>query len=186
MEKGRRKHNWRYTPEAALSATTVVFERHRPGRGYRHILSKPDVERFITLLPDWDELSAGLDAIVLLAGNPEYQGWYGPDWIGICAWDRALWHIYDRSYLDNPRESITRLGVPLEPHHTDGVIAKWTEETVRAYQLLDVMLHELGHHADRMTTRSRRDASRGESYAERYQARYADIIWDAYDAEFGW
>ena len=91
LEKGRRKHNWRYTPDAALSATTVVLERHRPGRGYRHILSKSDVERFIALLPDWDELSRGLEAIVLLAGNPEYQGWCGPDWIGICGWSVRWW-----------------------------------------------------------------------------------------------
>lgn len=186
LEKGRKTHNWRYTPESALSATTVVLERQRPGKGYRHILSKSDIERFIALLPDWDELADGLEAIVLLAGNREYQGYYGPGWVGICAWERALWHAYDRSCLEQPRESIVRLGVPVEPLQEDGVIAKWTEDTVRAYQLLDVMLHELGHHRDRMSTRSRREPSRGESFAESYAARYAEQIWDAYVAEFGW
>lgn len=178
-------HNWRYTPESALSATTVVLERRRPGKGYRHILTKSDIERFIALLPDWDELADGLEAIVLLPGNRECQGYYEHGWIGICAWERPLWHVYDRSYLEQPRESMVRLGVPVEPLHEEGVIARWTKDMIRAYQLLDVMLHELGHHRDLMSTRSRRHASRGESFAETYATRYAEQIWDAYQTEFG-
>ena len=58
------------------------------------------------------------------------------------------------------------------------------EETVRAYQLLDVLLHELGHHHDRMTTGSQKRPARGETYAEQYAAQYAERIWDAYSAEF--
>jgi hypothetical protein len=50
---------------------------------------------------------------------------------------------------------------------------------------MHVLLHELGHHHDRMTTRSRNEAARGESYAETYANRYADRIWEAYEAEFG-
>jgi hypothetical protein len=63
---------------------------------------------------------------------------------------------------------------------------KWTVETVRAYQLLDVFLHELGHHRDRMTTRRQQHPGRGETYAERYASRYADQLWAAYETEFGW
>jgi hypothetical protein len=161
-----------------------MFERRRPGKGFRHVLRKSDIERFIALLPDWDELSSGLDGIVLLPGDPEYEGITLGTWLGIFAWERELWHHYDRSYLDHPRESITRLGVPFEPHGND-LIAKWTEETVRAYQLLDVLLHELGHHHDRITTRSQTDHPRGEPYAEQYASRYADRIWEAYRNEFG-
>jgi hypothetical protein len=65
------------------------------------------------------------------------------------------------------------------------VLCKWTEETARAYQLLDVLLHELGHHHDLMTTRSRWNAARGEPFAEAYARRYADVIWDAYMMTFG-
>jgi len=70
--------------------------------------------------------------------------------------------------------------------HETCVIVRWTETTAKAYQLLHVFLHELGHHHDRMTTRSRSTAARGEPYAETYAERYADRIWDAYEAEFGW
>ena len=62
---------------------------------------------------------------------------------------------------------------------------KWTESIARAWQLVHILLHELGHHHDRMTTRSRCRASRGEVYAERYALDYADRIWDRYINEFG-
>lgn len=77
-----------------------MFERQRPGKGFRHVLRKSDIERFIALLPDWDELSRGLDGIVLLPGDPEYEGICFETWVGVFAWDRDLWHYYDRSYLD--------------------------------------------------------------------------------------
>lgn len=186
VKTGRRRHHFEPTVDAAaLPGTHVLFERRRPGPGYRHVLRKSDIQRFIGLLPDWDELSHGLEGIVLMPGDPRYEGMCFETWIGVFAWTRELWHCYDRGYLDNPRESITRLGVPFEPDSSGLLIAKWTKDTVRAYQLLDVLLHELGHHHDRMTTRRQKHASRGESYAEEYAVRYADQIWDAYSAEFG-
>jgi hypothetical protein len=168
-----------------LSGTGVGFERRRAGKGYRHVLRKSDIERFIGLLPDWDEVSAGLDAIVLLPGHPENEGWCSVDgWIGIHAWERALWHRYHASWTEHPRASMARIGVPFELHDGE-MLAKWTEETVRAYQLLEVLLHELGHHRDRMTTRTRQQAARGEPFAEQYAERYGEEIWDAYAGEFG-
>ena len=65
--------------------------------------------------------------------------------------------------------------VPFEPRD-GGLVAKWTEDTVRAYQRLDVLLHELGHHHDRMSTRRQREIARGEPYAECYAELYADRI----------
>jgi hypothetical protein len=62
---------------------------------------------------------------------------------------------------------------------------EWTESQARACQLLHVLLHELGHHHDRMTNRSKTRAARGEPYAERYALRYEAGIWDAYLQEFG-
>jgi hypothetical protein len=120
-----------------------------------------------------------------MPGDPRYERMCFDSWVGVFAWNRALWHLHDPSYLENPRESISRLRIPIEQGSDGGLVAKWTEETVRAYQLLDVLLHELGHHHDRMTTRAQKEIPRGESYAEQYASRYADRIWDAYLAEFG-
>ncbi len=61
----------------------------------------------------------------------------------------------------------------------------FTNSKIRAYQLLHILLHELGHHHDRMTTKYQQQSSRGERFAERYALNYADRIWERYLDEFG-
>jgi hypothetical protein len=61
----------------------------------------------------------------------------------------------------------------------------FTESTARAHQLLATLLHELGHHHDRITTKSKIRASRGEGYAESYAKKYANQIWERYIETFG-
>ena len=75
----------------------------------------------------------------------------------------------------------------LEDHELPGsaLILELTESTVMAYQLLHIFLHELGHHHDRMSTRSQRRSSRGERYAEHYACAYEERIWQSYLRVFG-
>jgi len=183
----QKKNNWSPTTDAVLLAgTAVAFDRCRPGAGYRHLIRKADLETFIALLPDWDELAVGLRYVVLDAGEYEVCGWHTPGVVALCAWERGLWIDYYPDFVDEHRWLLDRLGVEVVREHETCVIVRWTETTAKAYQLLHVFLHELGHHHDRMTTRSRSTAARGEPYAETYAERYADRIWDAYEAEFGW
>jgi len=51
---------------------------------------KRDIERFINLLPDWEELSIGLNAIVLAPGNGRCDGWHRPGIVALCAWEMEL------------------------------------------------------------------------------------------------
>ncbi|MCA8944343.1 MAG: hypothetical protein KDB80_17390 [Planctomycetes bacterium] len=165
---------------------TPVIDRLRPGAGFRHLLRKPEVVRFIGLLPDWAELSRGLDAVVLAPGHRDRMGYYDLGIVAICAWERSIAGRWSREFVDEHREILDRLGVPLEPSDRGHVSVAWTERTAKAFQLLHIFLHELGHHHDRITTASERESSRGETYAEDYANRYASQIWDAYVAEFGW
>lgn len=182
----QKKNNWSETTDAVLLAGTAVsFERRRPGAAYRHLLRKQDLETFISLLPDWDELAAGLRLVVLDEGDYGTDGWHTTGMVGVCAWDRDLWVDYHPSFVDEHRQILDRLGVEVRPHAA-GVVVQWTEATAKAYQLMHVFLHELGHHHDRMTTRSRGVAARGEPYAEAYAMQYAEGIWDSYEAASGW
>jgi len=52
--------------------------------------------------------------------------------------------------------------------------------------MMHILLHELGHHHDRITTKSRARTARGEPYAETYAREYGDRLWDAYFREFNW
>ncbi|MBN1513462.1 MAG: hypothetical protein JXB13_15710 [Phycisphaerae bacterium] len=161
----------------------VVVERLRPGPGHRHILRKSDVETFIGLLPDWDELSKGLRAVLLAPGEGNTDGWCDNGIVAVCAWERELWQKLKIAHVKAHADLLSRLDVRIVRRH-DSLGAydelQWTEPQIRAYQLLHILLHELGHHHDRMTTRSQRAAARGEGYAETYARKYEEVIWSRY------
>ena len=163
---------------------TLVIDRQRPGKGYRHVLMQRDIETFIGLLPEWAELSRGLSAIVLAPGERTTNGWHEPGVVHVCAWETDLWVDYAVSHYDDHKALFDRLGVPTHPIE-NGVMCEFSEAQARAFQLLHILLHELGHHHDRMTTKSKVRASRGESYAEAYALRHEAAIWGRYQEAFG-
>ena len=166
--------NYYGTPPPAL-----VIDRQRPGKGYRHVLMQRDIETFIALLPEWAELIARPERHRAGTGRAD---------------DRRLARTRRRSYLRlggrlmdrlqrrplrRPQAHFDRLGVRSHPVEK-GVMCEFTEAQARAYQLLHILLHELGHHHDRMTTKSKDRASRGEPFAEAYALKHEAIIWERY------
>jgi len=159
-----------------------VIDRRRPKPGHRHLLTKADIQKFIDILPDWEELSKGLKAIVLSEEDDCY-GWHYQGVVGICAWDKDLWQEYGAKFFAEHSQILDRLGVETVPLPDGEAECRFTENQARAFQLVHIFLHELGHHHDRMTNKSNR-ASRGEPYAEAYALKYMDVIWDAYVSRF--
>lgn len=180
----QKKNRHRLTPTYWNTRQAIlVIDRERPGRGYRHLLRKDDVVRFIELLPEWDELSEGLNAILLAAGSEDEFGWYDRGVVGICAWESLLPRVWPRPLYRAEKEVLDAIGVPATARE-HGVLCAFTAETARAYQILNIFLHELGHHHDRMDTRSKRESSRGEPYAEAYARRYEKLIFARYCEAF--
>ena len=56
----------------------------------------------------------------------------------------------------------------------------WTDAQARAFQLLHILPHELGHNHDRITSRQQRTLGRGEHYAERYANKVLEALWPSY------
>lgn len=189
--KVQKKNDWSLTPNYySHTQRDVLIERKRPGAGYRHLLTQKDVRTFISLLPDWLELSHGLNAIVLSPGRDTYDGYWVPGVVHICAWElsmeeEVLWTQYSAEHYANHKDIFTRFGVPCEPVNGGWWLCKFNGDTVRAYQLLHILLHELGHHHDQMTSKSRTVPGRGEPYAEAYALRYEAKIWERYLETFG-
>ena len=186
VRRGRvqKKNNWVLTPSYYTTEQSLpVIDRRRPGEGYRHLLRRRDIEDFIAILPEWDALAEGLNAIVLARGGDE-MGWHEPGVVHVCAWEEELWWDDTApSFVDEHREILELLGVVVEKRG-DRLVTEWSESQARAFQLLHVLLHELGHHHDRMTTRSRHDAARGERFAEEYARRHEARVWDEYLRRF--
>jgi len=163
---------------------SLVVDRRRPGAGYRHVVRKDDIRRFVKLLPDWAELSIGLNAIVLATGNENCLGWHRPGVVAICAWERELvWDDCEPSFYRDHAEVFDKLNIPFR-ESTDGIVVDFTNSTARAFLLIHVLIHELGHHHDRMTTRSKRRSSRGEGFAEAYARRFEDVVISRYRQTF--
>lgn len=180
----KKKNNW--DPSHCFCGRSVweCIIRKRPGKGYRHLLSRSQVWEFLHLLPDRTNLLHGLQAVVLGPGEPSMFGYHAPGIITICAWPENLWLALSPDGYAQEREYLERLNVSCEKI-PNGMLCKFTEESARAHQLLVTLVHEIGHHRDRMTTRSQKQACRGEPYAENYVRRYADELWRSYDETFG-
>jgi hypothetical protein len=159
-----------------------IYRKH-PGQGCCHVLMNRDIRRFVSILPDWGNLSIGLNAIIPAPARPNCDGYHRSGLVAICAQSRLFSHLVPEQYAQAHRDVFERLGVPIE-RAACGYVLNYTRSTLRAFQLLHIFLHELGHHHDRMATGSRRRASRGERYAEIFARTNGDFIGDEYFKAF--
>ena len=88
----QKKNNWAPTADYYNTDQPLpVIDRRRPGKGYRHLLKQRDVHDFISILPDWKDLSVGLNAVVLAPGMPDVYGYHTFGVVHVCAWEEELW-----------------------------------------------------------------------------------------------
>ncbi len=181
----RKKNN--HVPTATLG---YVVDRESPARGCRHIVTKRDIRMFTNIIPDWQTLAMGLESIVLTSSGDDHEGLYEffprekTGSIQVPAWHGDLWPVVSRGYFEEHRAILTRLGVASELRDDD-VECRFTLPQAKAFLLLHVFLHELGHHIDRMQSKSQRISRRGEPFAERYANEMAVIVWPSYVTVFG-
>lgn len=205
----QKKNNWRLDRDDyfAVPQAEIRIDRRDPGRGQRHLITVAQLRTFVDLLPDWDEVAVGLRAIVL-DSDDDCMGWHDPGVVAVCAWEQDLWwELAEMDWVSKHQGVLERLGVnhrvlddeevferfweglspPANARTPKGQFAeiRWSEPQARAFQLLHILPHELGHHHDRMTTRSRRHSARGEPYAEHYAHRVMKVVWPAYARTFG-
>ena len=210
VKKGKvqKKNNHQETPTYwNTEQREVVIDKEKPGDGFRHYITKQDVLDFIELIPNWTKLSEGLDAIILDYGDETCDGWYRYSYgvIGICAWPKDLAIEMDNDYFFDHKELFDRLDVryTMKDRYLENpslyqamhgghfprkqaydIVCEFTPNQVKAYQLLHILLHELGHHYDLITTKSKIRAARGEKFAEDYAFEYEAQIWESYFKKF--
>ena len=161
----------------------LQLDVEKPGKGYKHFLKKRDIIKFLQILPNWEELNIELDAIILARGG-DADGWYNNGVLAICAWEKDKTVSMNKEYFAEHKEIFIRLKVQYEIK-SSSVICHFTENQIIAYQLLHILLHELGHHHDRISTKTKIDnGPRGENYAESYALKYEKIIWNRFFENF--
>ncbi|MBK5722979.1 hypothetical protein JGH11_19095 [Dysgonomonas sp. Marseille-P4677] len=181
IKKGtvQKKNRYTKTPNYwNTSQDEIQVDIENPGKRYKHFLKKRDIKLFLEILPNREEIDVKFDAVLLASGSYSTDGWYKNGVIGICAWKKEMTQEYALCYFNAHKSIFDKLGVKYAVKK-DYAICYFTENQIKAYLLLHIFLHELGHHHDRLNTKSGRIA-RGEKYAEDYAFKYAEIIWNRY------
>lgn len=184
--KVQRKNN--HLPTGRLG---YVIDRESPGHGFRHVLSKRDLQLFIDIIPDWNFLAQGLERIVLARKDvaENCDGYYifyhreETSAIFLHAWEEELWAEINAGYFHSHQFIFDRIGVSYD-QLDEAVMCRFTQPQARAFMLLHVFMHELGHHHDRLHQKHR-DGNRGEDYAERFANARFDELLPAYVRVFG-
>ena len=166
-----------------------ILDRESPGRGFRHVLTKRDVQAFIDIVPEWDRFSERLERIVLDSHNDGCDGLYQfyhreeTGAIFLHAWRDDLWIDLPAPYFDFHGHIFERLGVSHD-RLKDCVTCRFTEAQARAFMLLHIFMHELGHHYDRIQQKHL-DSSKGEDYAEKFANSRFEKLFPSYVRVFG-
>jgi len=165
-----------------------VLDREAPGRGFRHVVTKRDIQAFIEIIPEWQRFSERLERIVLAAGCSDDGSYFfyhreETGAIHLHAWKEDLWVEFSRKYFNEHQKIFERLRVSFDRKKLI-VFCRFTEGQARAYMLLHVFMHELGHHHDRMNQKHL-DSTIGEDYAERFANSRFDQLFPDYIRRFG-
>lgn len=186
VKNGRVQKKNRHLPTGHLG---YVLDRESPGKGFRHVVSKRDIQAFIDLIPDSEKLFQRLERIVLSAPaselDAEYVFYYREETgaIFLNAWPEDLWIELNAAYFDAHEEIFSRLGVSCD-RSEETVLCRFTGPQARAFTLLHVFLHELGHHHDR-SNQKHHGATKGEDYAERFANSRFEMLYPRYVSVFG-
>ena len=110
----QRKNRWELTPNYYNTPQIYpVFDKERPGQGYRHLIKKKDLFDFIEILPEWKTISIGLNAVVLSAGDDSCMGWHKYGVVGITAWEKQIeWNCCSVEFYKEHNEIFKKLYIP--------------------------------------------------------------------------
>ncbi len=165
---------WEYPFGVCKDELPIIWE---PAiRRCRHLVSERDLRKFITIIPNWKQLSRGLCGLVLGDGDDDCYGWHDEGVVCIHAWSSEMEETWEAQFFQEHQDILDRLMVPYSQVE-DGYRCEFTPKSAAAFQLTHVFLHELGHHYDRMQTRNKVFAPSGEQYAEDFGNALAEKLW---------
>jgi ribosomal protein L19 len=166
-----------------------VISRENPGPGCRHVVSKRDLQAFIDIIPEWSRYSERLERIVLAESDAGCDGaylFYRREETGaiiLCSLPEDLWAELPISYFIDHQGFFDAVGLAYD-FAKETVNCRFTEAQARAFLLVHVFMHELGHHWDRIHQKHS-DTTRGEDYAEHFATSRFDQLFPAYVRVFG-
>lgn len=96
------------------------------------------------------------------------------------AWPEELWGDFEEEYFQEHRWHFDLFGVVYEKQKKEWA-CYFTEGQARAFMLLHIFLHELGHHVDKLRSKNKNEIFGGEEYANKL----CKQMWPQYVSRFG-
>jgi len=166
-----------------------VVDRERPDKGYKHVIKKKEIHDFIEIIPNWDEISLGIESIVLDSGDNSFDGLYrhfshentGIIWLS--AWPEKLWVNFDNEYFTEHKWHFDSIGLKYEKENEEW-ICYFTEFQAKTFMLMHIFLHEMGHHVDKLRSKNKNQMLGGEEFAENFANKMFEEIWPIYSIKF--
>jgi hypothetical protein len=180
-----RKNNHKLTPNYwNTTQKEIQIDSEKPGKGYKHFLKKKDILKFIEIIPNWKVYSQYLDGILLEYGDTSHDGvYYYSGVICISSWPKDKDVELGKGYFKEHKALLKRLGVKFTEKR-DFYFCEFNEDQIKAFQLLHIFLHELGHHYDRIKTKFRQSTARGEKFAEDFAFEHEKKMLNIYQEKF--
>lgn len=173
-----------------LNGNAEYIIRREPAHvGFTHVVSPNQLRQFLEIVPGWPEAAHRLYEIVLTGGSDDYFGYqtsYRHGKVGVialCAWPKELWMPASRAFYSEHRHVLDALGVECNRDRLRSIL-RFTVAQARAFTLLHVFMHELGHHRDWLRRRGRGLPNK-EPIAEGFANSYFDLLLPIYCEKFG-
>ena len=115
----------------------LIIDKDEAGYGYKHLLDKQEILKFVEIIPEWEKLSEGLNIVLLAKGSNYSDGWHSKGKIAIRAWEKDLWREVSNHYFNEHKMIFDKLEVKYETKD-EGYILYFTENKARAFQLLHI------------------------------------------------
>ncbi len=185
VKGGRVQRKNRHVPTTRQG---YVIDRESPRKGFRHVVTKAHLVRFLELIPDWPLVSVGLERVVLGGGEDGTDGCYEyfhrerTGSIRLEAWSTEDRVELQRDYYEAHRTLFDRFSVTSLQEERARVTAYFSEVQARAFLLLHVFMHELGHHRERML-RKESGIQLRESFAESFANQRFEELWERYNTK---
>jgi len=170
-------------------AGSYVIIREPAGRGYTHVVSARQLLDFLGLIPNWPHLCQRLERILLTHGQGDTFGYHatyrnvGTTVIALCAWEKKLWMPCGLGFFYQHKTVLDALGVECQVGVNEAR-CRFTVAQARAFSLLHVFIHEVGHHIDWMRRRGPGLPGK-EEFAEEFADRLFWHLLPAYRERFG-
>jgi len=165
-------------------AAKCNIEREKPGRGFISLIMKREMETFIKLLPEWEDLSLGIETVVLAPGEDGVLGWRSPGVVGLCAWPRIIeWDDCDHDFYNTHKDLFAKLEIPCAGEDDHWYVG-FTDLSASAFQLIHVFVQlACLHRNDVSVLAGAGKKSRG-SYLRSYVNKWENEIFKRYLQHF--